>query len=130
MKRTTLLKDTVATYNDELAVIMAAGDATTIEEASSNALAECDGGKNVFVDRDALLGLVHNQAPPPTTEMDASQNLPNAPHAPSGKARLLSHESHDNKPGTQGCDDDVTSINVATSVDVRKRRSYLEVLTQ
>jgi hypothetical protein len=90
MKRTTSIKDTVATYNDELSVIMATGDATTIEEAS-NPLAECGG--NHVVDRDALLGLVHNQAPPPTTEIDASQNLPNAPHAPSGKARHTKEEA-------------------------------------
>jgi hypothetical protein len=89
MKRTTSIKDTVATYNDELSVIMATGDATTIEEAS-NPLAECGG--NHVVDRDAL-GLVHNQAPPPTTEIDASQNLPNAPHAPSGKARRTKEEA-------------------------------------
>jgi hypothetical protein len=43
---------------------------------------------------------------------------------------VLSHESHDDKPGTQGCNDDVTSTDVATNVDVYKRRSYLEVLMQ
>jgi hypothetical protein len=86
MKRTTL-KDTVATYNDELSVIMATGDATTIEEAS-HALAEC-GGNNV----DRALGLVHNQAPPPTSGLAASQNLHNAPCTPSRKARHTKEEA-------------------------------------
>jgi hypothetical protein len=43
---------------------------------------------------------------------------------------VLSHESHDDEPGTRGCDDDVTSTDVATNGDVCKRRSYLEVLMQ
>jgi hypothetical protein len=43
--------------------------------------------------------------------------------------RLLSHESHDDEPGTRGCDDDVTSTEVATNGDVYER-SYLEVLMQ
>jgi hypothetical protein len=43
---------------------------------------------------------------------------------------VLSHESHDDEPGTRGCDDDITSTDVATNGDVRKRRSYLEVLMQ
>jgi hypothetical protein len=42
---------------------------------------------------------------------------------------VLSHESHDDEPGTRGCDDDVTSTEVATNGDVYER-SYLEVLMQ
>jgi hypothetical protein len=43
---------------------------------------------------------------------------------------VLSHESHDDKPGTRECDDDVTSTDVATNGDVCKRRLYLEALMQ
>ena len=48
----------------------------------------------------------------------------------SDRRSVLSHESHDDELGTQGCNDDVTPTDVATNVDVRKRRSYLEVLMQ
>jgi Leucine-rich repeat (LRR) protein len=57
MKKTTL-KETEATYDDKLAMIMAVGDAT-MEEASRT-LAECGG------DIDRALALLYNQAPPST----------------------------------------------------------------
>jgi hypothetical protein len=81
MKKTTL-KETEASYEDKLAMIMAVGDAT-IEEASRG-LEECDGN----IDR--ALALVYDQAPPPSTDYASSSlSLHNAPYKPSRVARHL-----------------------------------------
>jgi hypothetical protein len=80
MKKTTF-KETEATYEDKLAMIMAVGDAT-IEEAL-RALEECGGN----IDR--ALALVYDEAPPPSTgtASSSSSSLYNAPYKPSRKAR-------------------------------------------
>jgi hypothetical protein len=79
MKKTTF-KETEATYQDKLAMIMAVGDAT-IEEAS-RALEECGGN----VDR--ALVLVYDEAPPPSTDYaSSSSTLHNTPYKPSRKPR-------------------------------------------
>jgi hypothetical protein len=81
MKKTTI-KETEATYDDKLAMIMAVGDAT-IEEAS-RALEECRGN----IDR--ALALVYDQAPPPKTRIaSSSSSLHNAPYKPSKTARRM-----------------------------------------
>jgi hypothetical protein len=81
MKKTTL-KETEASYEDKLAMIMAVGDAT-IEEASRG-LEECDGK----IDR--ALALVYDQAPPPSTDYASSSlSLHNPPYKPSRVARHL-----------------------------------------
>jgi hypothetical protein len=67
MKRTTF-EDAAATYDDNLAMIMAVGDAT-IEEAS-RALEECNG------DVDGALTLVYDRAPP-SNAIAASSSLNN-----------------------------------------------------
>ncbi len=76
MKKTTF-EDTVASYDDKIAMIMAVGDAV-IEDASW-ALAECDG------DIDRALELLYNQAPP-TGLIASSPNHKKAPYKPSRKA--------------------------------------------
>jgi hypothetical protein len=77
MKKTTL-RETEATYEDKLAMIMAVGDAT-IEEAS-RALEECRGN----IDR--ALTLVYDEAPPPSTDYaSSSSSLHNAPYKPSAR---------------------------------------------
>ncbi len=80
MKKTTF-KETDATYEDKLAMIMAVGDAT-IEEAS-RALAECNG------DVDGAMTIVYDQAPPPSNDYasSSSSSLHNAPYKPTRKAR-------------------------------------------
>jgi hypothetical protein len=81
MKKTTL-KETEATYEDKLAMIMAVGDAT-IEEAS-RALEECGG------DIDRALALVFDEAPPPSTGIaSSSSSLHNAPYKPSKAPRRM-----------------------------------------
>jgi hypothetical protein len=81
MKKTTF-KETEATYEDKLAMIMAVGDAT-IEEAS-RALEECGG------DIDRALALVFDEAPPPSTGTASSSSaLNNAPHKSSKTARRM-----------------------------------------
>jgi hypothetical protein len=75
-------KETEATYEDKLAMIMAVGDAT-IEEAS-RALQECSGDIN------HALAFVNNQAPPPSTgTASSSSSLHNAPYKPSKTARRM-----------------------------------------
>jgi hypothetical protein len=81
MKKTTF-KETEATYEDKLAMIMAVGDAT-IEEAS-RALEECGGN----IDR--ALTLVYDEAPPPSTDYaSSSSSLHNTPYKPSKTARRM-----------------------------------------
>jgi hypothetical protein len=81
MKKTTF-KETEATYEDKLAMIMAVGDAT-IEEAS-RALEECGGN----IDR--ALALVYDEAPPPSTDYaSSSSSLHNAPYKPSKTAHRM-----------------------------------------
>jgi hypothetical protein len=76
------LKETEATYEDKLAMIMAMGDAT-IEEAS-RALEECGG--NI----DCALALVYDKPPPPSTDYaSSSSSLHNAPYKPSKTARHM-----------------------------------------
>jgi hypothetical protein len=79
MKKTTL-KETEATYEDKLAMIMAVGDVTI--EVASRALEECDGN----IDR--ALAHVYDQAPPPSNDYaSSSSSLHNAPYKPSRKPR-------------------------------------------
>jgi hypothetical protein len=80
MKKTTF-KETEATCEDKVAMIMAVGDAT-IEEAL-RALEECGGN----IDR--ALALVYDQAllPPSTGTASSSSSLCNAPYKPSRKPR-------------------------------------------
>jgi hypothetical protein len=81
MKKATF-KETEATYEDKLAMIMAVGDAT-IEEAS-RALEECGGDIN------HALAFVNNQAPTPSTgTASSSSSLHNAPYKPSKTARRM-----------------------------------------
>jgi hypothetical protein len=81
MKKTTF-RETEATYEDKLAMIMAVGDAT-IEEAS-RALEECGGN----IDR--ALALVYDEAPPPSTgTASSSSSLHNAPFKPSKTAHRM-----------------------------------------
>jgi hypothetical protein len=81
MKKATL-KESEATYDDKLAMIMAVGDAT-IEEAS-RALDECDD------DIDGALALVYDQAPPPSTgTASSSSSLHNAPYKLARKGRHM-----------------------------------------
>jgi hypothetical protein len=93
MKKT-ILKETEATYEDKLAMIMAIGDAT-IEEAS-RALEECDG------DIDGALALVYDQAPlPPTDYASSSSSLNNAPYKSSRAAHHMEDADDETiaKPG-------------------------------
>jgi hypothetical protein len=87
MKKTTF-KETEATYEDKLAMIMAVGDAT-IEEAS-RALEECGG------DIDRALALVYDEPPPPSTDYaSSSSSLHNAPYKPSKTARRMEEDVDD-----------------------------------
>jgi Leucine-rich repeat (LRR) protein len=81
MKKATF-KETEATYEDKLAMIMAVGDAT-IEEAS-RALEECGGDIN------HALAFVNNQAPTPSTgTASSSSSLHNVPYKRSKTARRI-----------------------------------------
>ena len=81
MKKATL-KETEATYEDKLAMIMAVGDATI--EVASRAFQECGGDIN------HALAFVNNQAPPPSTgTASSSSSLNNAPYKPSKTAHHM-----------------------------------------